>query len=236
MGFLTDNLIPIFKKTELTFKEKIQESDQVYTFVFDKVNIAGWKAGQYGLISIAHKKMKNGTKPFSLASAPNENDIRITTVIGSEPSEFKKALLELEPGMKVSMSGPLGPFYLKGSSPVVLIAAGIGITPIRSMVKQLEAEGTGASRPIQLLYVDSQRPHLFRDELDGISGAISMNVNYLNARDELYQELEKLSAAGSGDKQYYIAGPKSMVDEIVSYLQNKKVSKKNITKDAFFGY
>ena len=81
------------------------------------------------------------TRPFTLASAPAEKVVKITTRISNDPSEFKKALLELKQGMKISMSGPVGSFYLKDNSPTLLIAGGIGITPFRSIVKQIEIEG-----------------------------------------------------------------------------------------------
>lgn len=132
MGFLQDYFIPIFKKRELTFKERYKESENVHTFVFEKGQYVVWKAGQYGLFSITHKKIKNPTKPFSVASAPAENVVKITTMIRNEASDFKEALLELKQGMKVKMSGPLGSFYLKDDRPALLIAGGIGITPFSS--------------------------------------------------------------------------------------------------------
>lgn len=236
MGFLQDNLIPIFNKRELIFKESYQESDNVYTFAFEKEQGVNWKAGQYGLFSITHKKIKNATKPFSLASAPSENTIKISTIIREEPSEFKKALLELQQGMKVKMSGPLGPFYLKDNGPTLLIAGGIGITPFRSILKQAEAEGTEVGNRIHLLYVDSQKSHLFKDEFDGIAGNTSMSVTYLDSRDELHSEIDKFIALNKDNGNYYVAGPKAMVGSVTAYLQNKNVSKRNVVKDSFFGY
>ncbi|MBB6637108.1 FAD-dependent oxidoreductase [Cohnella thailandensis] len=236
MGFLQDNLIPIFKKRELTFKESYKESDNVHTFVFEKEKDITWKAGQYGLFGITHKKIKNATKPFSLASAPSENVIKISTIIREKPSEFKKALLELQQGMKVNMSGPLGPFYLKDNSRTLLIAGGIGITPFRSILKQVEAEGTEVGNRIHLLYLDSQKSHLFKNEIDGIADNTSMSITYLDSSDELHSELDKFIALNKDNGKYYVAGPKAMVGSITTYLQNKKVSKRNITKDSFFGY
>lgn len=66
IGF--SNLIPIFKKRKLFFKESYIESENVFSFVFEKDKDMTWKAGQYGLVSITHKKIKNLTKPFSLSS------------------------------------------------------------------------------------------------------------------------------------------------------------------------
>src|SRR5690606_1519121 len=150
------------------------------------------------------------TKPFSVASAPSENVVKITTVIRKEASEFKQALLELKQGMTVRMSGPLGSFYLKDHYPALLIAGGIGITPFRAMVKQLEAEGKGTGKQIHLLYLDSRKSYIFQDELDEIADHISMNITYLDSRDELYRKVDQFSGLNQDNGKYYIAGPKPM--------------------------
>lgn len=56
MGFLQDNLIPFFKKRVIVFKEIRRESEDVVSFLFDKPEGLAWKAGQYGLFTITHKK------------------------------------------------------------------------------------------------------------------------------------------------------------------------------------
>jgi ferredoxin-NADP reductase len=126
MSFFQD-ILPIFKKRELLFLESYKESEDVYTFLFEKEKDLTWKAGQHGLFSITHKTIKKPTRPISVASAPTENIVKITIGISDDPSDFKKAMLELKQGMKVSMSGPVGTFYLKDNSPTLLIAGGIGM-------------------------------------------------------------------------------------------------------------
>ena len=148
MSFFQDTL-SIFKKRDLLFLESYKESEGVYTFLFKKEKDLTWKAGQHGLFSITHKKIKNSTKPFTVASAPTENVVRLTMRIGENPSDFKKAMLELKQGMKVKMSGPVGSFYLKDNKPSLLIAGGIGITPFRSILKQVEAEWNGIEKQIE---------------------------------------------------------------------------------------
>lgn len=232
MGFFQDNLVPFFKKRELQFIESYKESDDVYTFVFEKGEDLTWKAGQYGLFTITHKSIKNGTRPFSVSSAPSEDVVRITTRIGEQRSEFKSSLLELTQGMKITMRGPVGPFYLKDDSPILLIAGGIGITPFRSILKQIgEAE-----IQIHLLYLDGKKEYLFKDELDEMAKRAQVSVTYLNSRDELHQEIHKFSTLHKDNGKYYVAGPKSLVESVSSYLQSNQVSKRNIKKDAFFGY
>lgn len=234
MSFIQD-ILSIFKKRNLPFLERYQEADDVYTFVFEKGQDLSWKAGQHGLFTITHKKIKNGIRPFSVASAPSENVLKITTRISGKPSDFKKAMLELKPGMTVKMSGPVGGFYLKENSPTLLIAGGIGITPFRSIVKQIEADGSGAGRQMHLLYMDSDQSYLYKEELDELAATISMGISYVDSRDKLHEEIEQF-ASKYKEGQYFIAGPKAMVNSVSAYLQTNGVPKRRIKKDAFFGY
>ncbi|MBM7095092.1 FAD-dependent oxidoreductase [Bacillus sp. H-16] len=235
MSFLKDTL-SIFKKNELAFIKKDKESEEVYTFLFEKVKDVTWHAGQHGLFTITHKKIKNGTRPLSVASSPTENVIKITTKINGNPSEFKRALMELEKGMTISMSGPVGSFYLKDSGPTLFIAGGIGITPFRAMAKELEAEDNAGGKPMKLLYIDSEKEYLYKDELDEIEANTSVDVTYPQSRDDLYQEVDQFISSYGNNAKYFIAGPKSMTDLMTTYLKNKKISKQNIKKDTFTGY
>jgi predicted ferric reductase len=156
--------------------------------------------------------------------------------ISDNPSDFKKAMLELKQGMKVKMSGPIGGFYLKEDKPSLLIAGGIGITPFRSILKQLEAEGKAADHQIHLLYLDSKKSFINKDELDRIANNTSIGITYLDSKDDLHQEIDKFSNSDKNNGNYFIAGPKSLVESISTYLQNHNILKQNIKKDSFFGY
>ncbi|MED4017662.1 FAD-dependent oxidoreductase [Sutcliffiella cohnii] len=235
MSFFQD-MIAIFKKKELTFIESYKEADDVYSFLFEKEPDLTWKAGQHGLFRITHRKVKNHTRPFTIASAPAENVVKLTMKINDNPSEFKKAMLELEKGMKISMSGPVGSFYLKEDVPALLISGGIGITPFRSIVKQIEAEGTNTKKPIHLFYYDSNESFVYREELDGIAKNTSIQITYLQSRNDLHQQIDQFTNLNKNDAQYFVAGPKSMVDSISTHLQKNSITKKNIHKDSFYGY
>ncbi|PPA71093.1 FAD-dependent oxidoreductase [Jeotgalibacillus proteolyticus] len=235
MSFLKD-AVAIFKKRELPLVEQYKESDDVYTFLFEKEEDMTWEAGQHGLFTITHKKIKDNTRPFTVASAPSENVVRITSRIGENPSEFKKALLELKPGMKLKIAGPVGSFYVTDNLPALLVAGGIGITPFRSILKQMEADGTLADRQIELLYMDSEKSYVFKEELDALAANFPINVLYLESRDALNEKINKYADLHLNTSNYFIAGPKSMVDSITADLKNKNISRGNIKKDAFYGY
>ncbi|SET38986.1 Ferredoxin-NADP reductase [Oceanobacillus limi] len=234
MGFFQD-MKSVFTKKELVFLESYKEVDGVFSFLFEKEKDLAWKAGQHALFTITHRKVKNATKPFSVASAPAENVIKITTRISENPSEFKKAMLELDKGMNITMSGALGSFYLDDDSPSLLIAGGIGITPFRSMLKQLEAEGSSDGKQIKLLYLDRNNKHIYNAELDEIAKNTSITVTYLDSRDNLHKEMDDYTNHYKNETKYYI-GPKSMVDSVSVYLKNKGIPKKNIRRDVLTGY
>ncbi|MHA6484210.1 FAD-dependent oxidoreductase [Paenibacillus sp. strain BS8-2] len=235
MSFFGD-FLKMFKKKEITFVESIQESEDVYSFLFKKDGDVSWNAGQHGLFRIAHKKVKNPLKPFSVASAPSENIIRLTMRIGHQPSEYKQAMLELTPGMKVNMTGPVGGFQLQEHTPSVFIAGGIGITPFRAMLKQVESQGKRDMKPIHLLYLDSKQNYLYKEELDAIAAHPSISVAYLESREELQRELDGVTGQYKNDAVYYIAGPKAMVTSFADLVQKNGITKGQIKKDAFFGY
>lgn len=235
MNFVQDTLA-ILQKRELMFLESQKESEGIYSFLFEKDEDLNWKAGQHGLFTITHKKIKKPTRPFTIASAPKENVIRITTRIGDQPSEFKSAMLELTQGMKIKLNGPVGKFYLNGNSPTLLVAGGMGITPFRSIVKQLEAEGNGHDHEIQLLYLDSKGVYPFKDEFDAIAAHSLIDITYVVTRDELRRELDNFLSLHKNAGTYYIAGPKQMVKELAAYLKEKDIAKRKIIKDVFLGY
>ncbi|WP_085993390.1 FAD-dependent oxidoreductase [Oceanobacillus senegalensis] len=235
MGFFQD-MKSVFTKRELVFLESYKESDGAFSFLFEKENDLTWEAGQHGLFTITHKKIKNATKPFSVASAPAENVIKITTRISDQPSDFKQALLELKPGMKITMSGPLGSFHLNDDSPSLLIAGGIGITPFRSIIKQLEVEGNRDDKQIKLLYLDSQKSYIYKEELDELANNATICITYLDSREHLLPEIDMFIDQYKSNGKYYIAGPKSMVESVLGYLKNNSIPKKNIKKDVLAGY
>ena len=235
MGFLKDTLA-VFKKRDLALLESRKEAEDVYTFLFEKDDDLVWKAGQHGLFTIAHKKIKNGTRPFTIASSPDENNVRVTTRISGNPSDFKKAMLELEKGMAIRMSGPAGSFHLESNRPSLLIAGGIGITPFRSMLRQLEAEGEKHAQPIHLIYLDGEKSYIFKGEFDEIADRTSASIVYVDSREEVRTEIDKFAAANGSNGDYFIAGPTAMVDSLSDYIRSKGISKRSIKKDSFYGY
>ena len=75
--------------------------------------------------------------PFSLSASPTENHLRITIRALGKGSE---QLQNIHPGTKVGIEGPYGLFteMARTSRKIVMIAAGIGITPVRALLEDAE--------------------------------------------------------------------------------------------------
>jgi predicted ferric reductase len=99
--------------------------------------------------------------PFSLSAAPQARSLRITV---KNVGDYTKLIGELTPGTRVLVEGPFGTFAPVPGNPrgAVLIAGGIGITPLRAMLDDLIADG----RAVTLIHrVRDEEDLVLRDEL-----------------------------------------------------------------------
>ncbi|WP_413376079.1 FAD-dependent oxidoreductase [Alkalihalobacillus sp. 1P02AB] len=217
-------------------KEKVAEKNNVYTFILEKAPDVNWKAGQHGIFEISHKKIKKATRPFSVASTPREGKIQISMQITDTPSDFKQAMYELEPGMTMNMRGPIGPMYFNAQEKNnLIIAGGLGITPFRAMLKDLQLSKSDIK--CTLLYMDSTGAFLYKSELDNIvENSEDIEVQYLQQRDLLFEEITQYTTKQGNDSQYFIAGSKKMVQSISDLLKTNNIKKSKIKKDSFRGY
>ena len=87
-------------------------------------------------------------RPMSLATSPTRPHLEYGVRLSD--SAFKRAFAALQPGDSVVVQGPLGHYLLDASRPAVLVAGGIGITPLKGM-----AEYTADRKlpiPVRLVY------------------------------------------------------------------------------------
>lgn len=126
-----------------------------------------WVPGEHGIFTLPNKKIEGRKyRLFSVVSIPEEGFILIGTRTGKEISSFKRFLLTMKPNEKVALRGPFGSLKIQDeTSPIVMFASGVGITPIRALLKQLEFN---TNRPIELVYSLSGYC-LFGEEIENIA-------------------------------------------------------------------
>lgn len=117
-------------------------------------------------------------------------------------------------GDSVKVSGPKNDFPLHpaeaGERPIVLIAGGIGITPIAAMAASLQASG----RAYELHYSGRSRDQLaFVDELSALAGG----ALFVHADDDPASRLDIGALLDGLDtaQHLYVCGPKGMIDALI---------------------
>ncbi len=96
--------------------------------------------GQFMIFRFLNKKMWGQAHPFSLSMLPSGGQVRISV---RNLGDFTKSIEELKEGTPVIIEGPYGIFTRKVAvkEKFLLLAGGIGITPLRSLFEELAKDG-----------------------------------------------------------------------------------------------
>lgn len=228
LGVLRDllkNFYKLFTPHFLILKEIRDEGEDIKTFVFTSNKKIKYKAGQYGVWFQKRWIFGKPWRLFSLASSPEENTIQLSTRISK--SDFKQKLSKLMIGNRVIMLGAIGEFTLPKEVPekAVFVAGGIGITPIRSLIKRTNE----SSLPIETTLIHSGREfYLYRNELEKL-----VNQAYYTTHDNFENVLNQVIEQNK-NAIYYLSGPPQFVENARVLLINKNIH--HIKIDSFLGY
>jgi ferredoxin-NADP reductase len=217
----------------------------IKTFWFRSEEQVSYVAGQFTELYLPHRHAdERGEKHwFTLSSSPTEPLLAITTKFTSDRSStFKRLLRSTTPGTALYLADPMGDFVLPKDKtiPLVFAASGIGITPVRSIVKYLS--DIHELRDIRLLYAARREDELaFTEIFDTYPLTFTPIVGHPTAtwpgqigRIDARQILE--AANSSNRSLIYLSGPESMVEELNNTLQESGVAKHRIITDFFHGY
>ncbi len=201
-------------------------------------------AGQYIELYVPHSEpdQRGEYRWMTISSTPFDELVGITTKFAPHGSTYKKALQLVHPGARLHISDPIGDFVLPKyqPTPVVLIAAGIGITPALSMI--VTAQHMHEKRPIQLLHVARTESELLFGKVFDTAPIVYRQL--LTQPDSRWRGLRGaltasriLDLAGQAqDALFYFSGPEDMVMQIVRELLRLGIERSHIVLDYFPGY
>jgi ferredoxin-NADP reductase/predicted pyridoxine 5'-phosphate oxidase superfamily flavin-nucleotide-binding protein len=149
------------------------------------------------------------TRRYSIVSSPMQRE-RYEVAVLREPkgSGGSVAVHEIyRVGLRLKASAPGNDFALHDDArPAVLVAGGIGITPLKAMAHELAARGT----PFTLHYAArAARQFAFLDELRSEFGA-RLHLYDSSAGERM--DLPALIAAAPGEAIFYVCGPARLID------------------------
>jgi predicted ferric reductase len=186
-----------------------------------------FRPGQFGWLTVWGSPFKITGHPFSFSSSAAAADGQVEMSI-RKLGDFTSGVPDVPVGQRVYIDGPYGAFSIGNPADMhVLIAGGVGVTPMMSMIRTLA--DTGDPRPVVLLYGSKQWDLItFREDLDALKARLDLKVvhvlenppadwtgerGFLSA-DVLRRYLPKPFA----DHEYFICGPGVMMDAIEGAL------------------
>jgi predicted ferric reductase len=211
-----------------------QERGNTWTLVMQPDGHPGFRfrPGQFGWLTVHGSPFKITAHPFSFSSSAAARDGRVEMSI-RELGDFTNDIGKVPAGRRVYLDGPYGAFTLGNPADMhVLIAGGVGITPMMSMIRTLADEGD--QRPVVLLYGSKHWDEItFREELDALKERLNLKVVHVlaNPPDGWEGErgfidaevLQRHLPPSYEDHEYFICGPDVMMDAIERALSELKV-------------
>ncbi|HUZ53418.1 MAG TPA: ferredoxin reductase [Streptosporangiaceae bacterium] len=158
-----------------TVGEVIDETPTVRTIELDVPDWAGHRAGQHLDVRLTAEDGYVAERSYSIASAPGEQvAITVQRIADGEVSPYLTT--ELRRGDQLELRGPVGGYFVWDAggavSPLVLVAGGSGIVPLRSILRHRQRSSSMV--PARLLYSARSLPEvIYHDELGGY-GAVAV--------------------------------------------------------------
>jgi ferredoxin-NADP reductase len=174
--------------------------------------------------------------PYSLSAAPRPDLLRITVKVVGDHSAGLRALA---PGTRVLAEGPYGSFTgaRRRGRKVLLLAGGVGITPLRALFETLPGE----PGDITLVYrANVPTDFVLREELDLIAQQRGARVHYLigpaqpgRRKDHLSAERLKRLVPHLAQHDVYLCGPTGMMAAAEVGLREAGVPRRHIHQESF---
>jgi ferredoxin-NADP reductase len=183
-------------------------------------------------------------RPMSIATSTTRPNLEYAVRIGDSP--FKRAFASLRPGDTVALQGPFGHFVLDEDRPAVLIAGGIGITPLKGMAEY--AADKELPIPVRLVYSNRAEEEIaYRAELEELARrnprfsvlhTLTGNApkGWEGSTGRIGARLLGDAVLGLDKPVYYVCGKTSMVEEMLRLLSGSGVPESDVLVEVFRGY
>jgi predicted ferric reductase len=207
-----------------------KERGDTWTLVMQPDGHSGlrFRPGQFAWLTVWGSPFKITGHPFSFSSSAAILDGHVEMSI-RKLGDFTSAVSKVPMGKRVYLDGPYGSFTIgEPGHTLVLIAGGIGITPMMSMMRTFADRGD--RRPLILLYGNRDWESItFREELETLKARLNLTIvhvlqdpptGWTGERGFITAELLKRHLPPPYSKnEYFICGPDVMMDAIENVLK-----------------
>ena len=231
--------------------DKVLESDDVTSFVFEARDggpLAAFEPGQHLPIELSVPGLNEPVRrTYSLSSAPGDDRYRIS--VKREPRGLVSRHLHdhIEPGAIIESRHPAGDFMMTCNvCPLVLVSAGVGVTPMISILHTVASKNSG--QPVWFVHGarDGQHHPLAGEVRDLAEDHPNINLHVAYSRpgcgDELgsdYHSQGRVDGAlladlvHNVDAHYFLCGPTRFMADIQAELEQQNVPADQIHFETF---
>ncbi len=199
--------------------------------------------GQFAFLTLNRQKEKPCEHPFTISSSPTDRECISFTI--KQSGDFTSTIGATRPGELARVEAPFGRFsYLKlpAFDRLVMIAGGVGITPMLSCLRHIAA--SGFAKPLTLIWANKTKDDIFSEsELNKLIAALpDFKVHHVLSRQPDYEGLAghvdknlllKLVPNPSRDTHVMLCGPIAMMKSVSEELRKIGVPRSGIHTERF---
>lgn len=198
--------------------EVVRESENVMSFRFvpaDDKPLPAFRAGQYVSVAVDLPDGRHQLRQYSLSDAPGKDSLRISVKREDGVDETPAGMVSnwlhrnVKAGSILQVSHPFGEFNpdTEGDQPIVLLSAGIGITPMVAALKRI-AEVNPQRRVIFAYAARDSTHHPLREEVGAVKDAmpnLALVTFYEDAQGRM--DVNKLPSWPREEANVWLCGP-----------------------------
>lgn len=213
----------------------------------DGKRLPAFLPGQFIVLGFQPRKASLLLRSYSLSGSSNDRSYRVSIKRQDHGVAGAYVKDELGIGETVQASAPRGSFTLaEGATPLVLLSAGIGATPLLAMLHALAIDRS--SREVWWLHgARNKREHPFADEVTGLLQLLpnAQRLVCYSAPDPAdkrgidYDRRSRLDLAAVQslrlplDGDFYLCGPQSFMDDLAAGIEKLGVERSRIHTETF---
>ncbi|MDB9529286.1 ferric reductase-like transmembrane domain-containing protein [Oscillatoria sp. CS-180] len=226
-------------------EEVIPQRGNVWTLAIRPRGHEGFQfhPGQFAWITLDISPFRMREHPFSMSSSGDHPERLEFTI--KALGDFTQTVKDIEPGTKAYLDGPYGVFTSDrywDAAGFVLIAGGIGITPMMSML--VTAAERNDDRPFLLIYAsEGWEDVTFREELDALVDTLDLTIihvlrqppeDWTGETGYVDQDLlERYIPIHRGSRHYFICAAPVMMDQVETALHDLQVPATSVHMEHF---